>query len=352
MLTDITITSTTDTPEQIQAALGTTPPPVEPEVVAPPVEPPAVAPAPDAAPVVPPAAADDDDDADDEDDDAPDPAVSEAARTLGERGRGAKARIGKLRAKLAESERREEELRRTIEAQKPTPAPEPAPAVVEPPVAAPVAFDKARPVQSEFEDFDAFTTALADWLAERADFAADQKIAAAEARRQKADADAREKTERDAELKRQQDAYDARLAVAKERHADYAEVYEAAKDLSISEIMRDHMRLSDQGPELIYYFAQHPDEAAAIAKLHPMPALVALGRIEAAIESAAKAPAVPPSTPPPVAPPVPAAAPVPVSTAPAPLQRVGGTVTPQEKRPDEMNHEEYKSWRKGGGGKS
>jgi hypothetical protein len=83
---------------------------------------------------------------------------------------------------------------------------------------------------------------------------------------------------------------------------------------------------SDDGPAIVRYLANHRDEAARIARLHPVRAAREIGRIEGMIGSAKTTPEPPqPRT---------------VSQAPAPTRPVGGTKGSVEVDEDSLSIEE------------
>lgn len=103
--------------------------------------------------------------------------------------------------------------------------------------------------------------------------------------------------------------------------------------LPISSAMAEVIVESDRGPELALYLANNRDQAEVIARLPPVQAARALGRIEARLESPADVPA-------------PAPKPVPVSKAPPPPPRIEATeaaVTPKTTDPasDALSDEEW-----------
>lgn len=93
-------------------------------------------------------------------------------------------------------------------------------------------------------------------------------------------------------------AKEAQEAVAKnwsDRQKAFAAAtpdYQATIDSSpvqVTDQMRDAILESEVGPQLLYHFAQHPEEAADLAKLSVRQMLVRMGKLEAKIGSAPKA---------------------------------------------------------------
>lgn len=160
--------------------------------------------------------------------------------------------------------------------------------------AQPKAASAERPKSAEFDDYDEFLDALADWKV-------DQKLAAA--RSAEAEAAARE----------------AQAAVTAEWHARLDE-YRAAtpgfdEALEASEtvfppVAQQAIVESELGPALAYHLATHPEEAARIAALPPVAAVRALGKLEAKLDAKASTPEKP--------------KPKAASAAPAPVKPVSG----------------------------
>jgi hypothetical protein len=279
--------------------------------------------------------------------------------------RPAKARIAQLTAQKAESDERAAALaaeNATLKAQlegKTTP-PAPAaivppvvpavvppvaappvtdPAAVVPPVAAPVVPPVAPPIaaaadedapyvpdpndkkpnQDDYEEFGDYIDNLTRWNARQliAEDRHKQTQIAARAQRE-----ANIKAQQDAHAQREQAyvaTYNERAAKARERHPDFDDAMAAGGQLLVPNTVIHHMKQSPLGAELQYYLVMHPDEANAINDLHqtdPIAAMVAFGAVEVKVKAELSEPVKPRKIPS-----------VPVSSAPAPQTRVGsGTV--------------------------
>lgn len=70
----------------------------------------------------------------------------------------------------------------------------------------------------------------------------------------------------------------------KDEIPDYEEVMASADSIMVSDQVRDAIIESENGPQLAYYLATHPDEAESLAKLSVQGALVRLGKLEAKLE--------------------------------------------------------------------
>lgn len=103
--------------------------------------------------------------------------------------------------------------------------------------------------------------------------------------------------------------------------------------LPISSAMAEVIVESDRGPELALYLANNRDQAEVIARLPPVQAARALGRIEARLEGPADVPA-------------PAPKPVAVSKAPPPPPKLDAVDPVVEKDPEQMDDIEWAKWRK------
>lgn len=359
---DVTITSTTDTIEQVQAALdhkvpdpaaavgaGGGAPPVTPTTEAPPVT----------APATPPV----------------DPAVAEAAKTLSRRGKSLQERIDEVTFQR-------EEGRRALEAQQAETARLKAeneayragkqPPGATTPAAKPDAATTPRPALKQFQDnpdivdpYEAYTSAVADWTAERAYEKAKAEMAA-----DRQSDRARTDEERAAAANQQA------MQVFGTRQASFrdtvgGETYDRVVNQIKAEIadgtreeqvypsrLALHVTRSDMGPALIYHFAQHPEDFREIAAMHdPAPSLmlVALGRLEERLTSTYK-PGKPGATTTPATPSTPAAravdalasssiAAAPVSTAPPPPTLVGSGPSATTVPLDQMPYQDYKAMR-------
>lgn len=330
----ITVTSTTDTPEQVAAALADpaeTPVVPVPEagtktekpVADPPKDEPKETPegeAPvaegDEAPPAEPEADDDDDSV------APPKPLNK------------KDRIGRLKYQRWQLRQSNQQLQvRLAEAErggvKPPPVAEPEPEPEAP------KFAKPKPQLGDFDGIEEWTEALTDWTRESVEFKFEQDKIADRAR---VEGTQRQAAQSDVITRHQQ-----RVAEFRKVRPDFDTVAQEAIDQGIAEKMTPtmsvHITHSEMGPELMYHLAQHPDELARIASLPQGPALVAIGRLEQQLTDVKVAPVAPPERP--VRKPL-----------PPPIKPLGGggskTVA---KHPDDMTQAEYKEWRRAGGGR-
>ena len=140
---------------------------------------------------------------------------------------------------------------------------------------------------------------------------------------------------RDLDEKRKQDAaerveaWNEVVAEAKATMPDFDSVFTDA--VPVSQVMVDTIMESDDSAGIAYWLGKNRDESARIAKLPAMSAAREIGRIEARL-SAPK-----PKT---------------VSSAPKPVETVGGKAHATVKDPAKMSYTEYKAWRMGSGAKT
>lgn len=176
--------------------------------------------------------------------------------------------------------------------------------------------DKSEPRIENFNDFDEYVAAKAEWiaskkinetLAEREQRTAAERVAAAQGRAV--------------------ENWNKRLAETTAELPDFEEVV-GGSDLPMTELMRDAIIESEMGPKIAYWLANNPQEAQKIAGMSPFQTVAAIGRIEERLESQAKAPKKTTSAPPPVKP--------------------VGSKASATKDPGQMTDAEYAEWRKKG----
>ena len=114
-----------------------------------------------------------------------------------------------------------------------------------------------KPSRSQFVSDDDYIEALTDWKA-------DSAVAK------------REQQQREAQMMAEQadvaSQWDKRQQTAIESIKDYAEVI-GASDIHIPTYVHQAMLESEQGPEIAYYLALHPEEAKRIAAMKPLAAI-------------------------------------------------------------------------------
>jgi hypothetical protein len=182
---------------------------------------------------------------------------------------------------------------------------------------APAAPATEKPVVSDFDDYESFVEALADWKAE-------QKVSEVLTKREQ------EQKQREAETQAKT-AWEERVEKVREELPDYDEVIfsDAFRTLPVSAAMAEAIEASEFGPKLAYHLAKNPAEAARIASLAPIPAVRELLMLEGKLSVAS-----PPQT-------------RPVSAAPAPIAPVAGARAAVSKDPATMTDAEFAAWRRG-----
>lgn len=121
--------------------------------------------------------------------------------------------------------------------------------------------------------------------------------------------------------------WETQAAEARARYADFDSVA-MRPDLPITPQMAEIIKASDNAADVAYYLGKNPDLVSKIARLPPLQAAVALGRIEAQVSA-------------------PQAKPI-VTQAPAPITPVRPKATPP-RDPAKMTPAEYDKWRASGG---
>lgn len=127
-----------------------------------------------------------------------------------------------------------------------------------------------KPRLQDFETLEAYQEALTDWKIDQRD--AKQKAEAEQAKAKSA-------------AEKIQAAWDSSEQTARAAHADYDEVLESVKapDGPGAGAARQAMLEDEAGAEILYYLGTHPDELKRIAALQPLAAIMAIGRISAAV---------------------------------------------------------------------
>jgi hypothetical protein len=176
---------------------------------------------------------------------------------------GVAKRIGKaLAAQRAAEQRAEAAEAKLLEQPESRPAPAKPAAEIAPPAAA------EEPESKNFDTYEAYNKALVKFMlaqdrATEAKTAGDRKAADAEAAKGL--------------------AWNERVEAAKAKLPDFADKMAEAAELPISKAMHETIFESERGPEVAYYLASNPEEAARIEKLGPLAAAREIGKIEAGI---------------------------------------------------------------------
>ena len=215
----------------------------------------------------------------------------------------AERKLAEIQAKLASSEKPEQKE----EAKKPDP-------------------ESFKDEQGNFKAIE-YAEALAKYSAEQA-VAADRARQVEE--RQKAEQAALE------------EAFKKRIAAAIEKYPDFEEVTGKA-DLPVPPYIAQYITESELGADLAYHFAKNPGEYERIAKMPPIKAIAAIGKLEDKLEPKKEPPPKEEAKPLPTAP----VKPVPVqSRAPAPTTPIDGSGTVIQKDPSQMTFKELREYEK------
>lgn len=125
-----------------------------------------------------------------------------------------------------------------------------------------------EPLLKDYSDFDKYVKDSAKWVASQ-----QTKDLLAQQAKQFEETNAKAAQQKSAE------GWNKRVAAALKELPDYQEVV-ANTDAPMSNAMQAAIMESDKGPQLAYYLATHPDEAADINDMTPIGAVRALTRIE------------------------------------------------------------------------
>lgn len=183
----------------------------------------------------------------------------------------------------------------------------------EQPKAQPVA-ENGEPKRENFDSYEAFIEARAEW---RADRKVEEKLA--KNREQEA------QTRTAEEQRKIEQQFRERAKETAKKFEDFDEVMESS-DAPMTKAMAEAILHSDVGAEVAYHLAKNPGEAERIAALPAARQAAEIGRLEAKLS----APAVPTPKP---------------SKAPAPIKPVGGKEVAGDDMPDPANTKAWIDWR-------
>jgi hypothetical protein len=173
----------------------------------------------------------------------------------------------------------------------------------------PQSHEKA-PALSDFNyDMDEWARATQEYLLTQAESRVEQKIST------------RSQQERQQTI---QKSYEERATKYAADHPDFdAAVDDLTRTVRFAPEVIEAIGVSDHGPAVVHYLAQHLDEADRIARLPAHLAAAQVGRIEAQVSTAK---------------------PKPVTNAPSPAPTLGGGAA-ASKDPDRMTSDEWLAWR-------
>jgi hypothetical protein len=125
-----------------------------------------------------------------------------------------------------------------------------------------------KPARDQFDDPDAYDTALTEWATREGERKVVEKAAAerAEAEKKAEEAKAEEaRKAQEAEAAKLQADWSTKREAAIEKYADYVEVAEGDHPVSVP--MAHAIMLAENGTDVAYHLGQNPEEAARIAAL-------------------------------------------------------------------------------------
>lgn len=217
-------------------------------------------------------------------------------------------RINQLTREKYEERQRVEELERRLKELE-TKAPEPTKA--EP---------KAAPKEDDYSSYDEYQKAREDYLVERAQQAAYEKIQAEQTATQKVTAEQL----RQEEIQAKRAEFQKNLEGKREMFVDFEEVAYGHQfmDKGLAEMIFD----MEKGPEVAYHLGSHLDEAERIFAMSEIQRVRELTKLELQMQELQ---------------------PKRVSTAPDPIKPItGSSETVSDKDPDNMSVEEWTAWRR------
>lgn len=177
--------------------------------------------------------------------------------------------IKKLRIRAREAELRAARAEGELEARRALTAP-PAP-VTPPPVQA---TDAAEPKEADFDTYEAFIEARADYRARKA----------YREEREKERAEAAQQSQQTA-AQQQRQAIADRIQAFEKDHPDYREVVDNP-DLILTDAIAYALQTSEDGPAMAYALAKDPDRFKRIAALPPADTMLELGVLRAELRQA------------------------------------------------------------------
>lgn len=174
---------------------------------------------------------------------------------------------------------------------------------------------EGKPNQDKFETNAEYVDALTDWKLEQRDKAREER-----------ETRDRVKSEQATVFK----SHTERVEAFSKKTSDFMDVLEEVEDVSMSPAVQQILVESDNGPELMYELAKNREEFERINKLTPLAAARELGRIESKLAAQA----------------APKTDPKKITKAPQPPTPINASGGSAEKDPSEMPYQEFKKWRK------
>lgn len=162
-----------------------------------------------------------------------------------------------------------------------------------------------KPQPANFQTYEDYVEALADWKLEQRMASVDQRVSQSTVEAQ----------------------YDAKAEESRKLHPDFDEVLAENGNIDIHPDVRRAVLEADNGPEVAYYLASNPEIAESLLSMSLHRAIGKIGAISASLSKPQ-----PPAR-------------KPRSAAPAPIEPVGGAPATAHGDPSKMSVAEYRKWR-------
>jgi hypothetical protein len=127
-----------------------------------------------------------------------------------------------------------------------------------------------KPTPDEFETHEEYVEALTDWRVSQHAKTLEMKQRESQVK---------------SEFDRKMNDHLGRVKTFKEAHSDFEELIEDIADIPMSPAVHELILESDNGPELMYELAKDPDQYARICEMSPLSAARAIERIDLKIKS-------------------------------------------------------------------
>lgn len=240
-------------------------------------------------------------------------------------------RINELTREKYLAQRRADRLQSELDALKVPPQTQPPPQHHQQQVQPPPQAQAKKPAVTDYAVYEDFVDALTQWNARQiaaeqiAQLRAEDALAVVQAQQQE-----------------MLSVFEAAKTDARQRYPDFDDVMtsDVAVAMPITEPMQHIITTSPVGHDVAYYLVQHPDEAQVIAQQAPLDALRTLGRLEErvnhALHRAGNGRAAAQQS---------AQAHARVTSAPPPVEPVGGHATTTSLSDDQLDYQSYKTKR-------
>lgn len=143
----------------------------------------------------------------------------------------------------------------------------------------------AKPAQESFDDYGTFEQKRDEWLEQSGALKREEELI----RRQVADRLNEQSAANARSARDLVEGHEGRVAAYRVAHPTYDKDLEAVGDLRPSPLMQQALMEAEDGPAIIHYLAQHPEEAKKLVALSPMSGVTAIGRISASLAAKSQA---------------------------------------------------------------